>query len=543
MTAGFLEINARPARPGSSVARLAPFRQALLLTLCLLWFLPGLTGRSLWKPTETDLVPAAAESFAEGWGAAVTNLGVPVAGQPPAYLYVGSLFGDMLSPAFEYHEGMRIANLLWLVFPLALAGTVMARRHGSRVGWRMVLLVMSSLGLLLHARTVNPDVTLLLLGTAGVFGLSRMRDDAVTGGLAIGLAGALLFWCVGAVAAWYVLALMLLPMGRLRAGLPGWSSRGVLVALALAALGVAAWVAALRGTSDAALSAAASKTLADLSPAALASSARKVILSAAWVTWPALPFAAMSFIRWRHGGRHGTEVPDGLIALAAGFAALVLSGSDRDSVSILLLPAAAYMSVAGMQDLTREVAKIHDRFAFVVIGGGMIGFFWLSWVAVNAGWPAGMVEWLEGLGVREGASGLPVFFAAVASVAWIALMLRIGRSPERAVINWMAGITMSWLMFTLLWMPEVDRAKDYGPVASSISEALPADYGCVSHEAVGIGLVAQIAYLSGVEFSGGDDCGWLLTYAHHERKEPAVWSGMRVGDDPFTRLSLHRTDI
>ena len=537
----------RPQRSRTKILRLTPSRQVLLLALCVVWFIPGLTGRSLWKPTETTLVPAAHESFADGASLVVTNLGEPLVGLAPGYLYVASKFGDSLEAFLPYHEGMRVSNIVWLLAALALGGLFVGRQYGSRVGWRMVLLVMSSLGLLLHAKTVNSDVALLFLGVAGILGLSTLRVNEMAGGLVLGLAGALSIWCVGLVGAWYMLALLLLPMGGIRKGLPGFGRPGVILALVLTSLGLGTWLLSLNKISPSLVSTLLEHIYSDLTLSSMASSARKVILATAWVTWPALPFAAISFVKWRYGSREDREVPAGLIALVAGFVALVLAGSDRDSVAILLIPAAAYMSVIGMQDLSKdlskEVAMIHDRFAFVVIGGGMIGFFWLSWIAVKTGHPSSMVNWLLELGIEEGASGFPVLFAILASLAWIGLMLRIGRSSERAMVNWVAGITVSWLLFTLLWMPEVDRVKGYGSLADGLREALPTDYGCVEYTNVDRNLAAQLAYLSGLKLVGrdeGEQCGWLLAYSSDVRDETASWTGKRVGDLPSQGLSLYK---
>ena len=520
-------------------------RQALLFSLCVVWFVPGLVGRSLWNPTETYLVPAAAESFADGWSVVVTSLGEPLAGTPPLYLYVASMFGNLLSGFLPYHEGMRFSSVFWLVAALVLAGMVIGNRHGSRVGWRMVLLMMSSFGLLLHARTVNPDVMLVLLGVLGVLGISRMRHSEVEGGLLLGTTGALMAMFLGMVAVWYVLALLLLPMGKYRQGLPKPWRPGVVLAIVIVVLGLGTWMVLLEGVDPSLPVAFATHAASDLSLAKIASSLRKLISSASWITWPALPFAVMSLIKWRHGGKHGKEVPEGLIALAAGMVALSLVGNDRDSGAFLLLPAAAYMSVIGMQNLSREVAKIHDRFALFVIGGGMIGFFWMSWIAVSFGYPAGMVEWLSRLGVEKGVSGLPIVFSIAASIAWFTLILRIGRSSERAMVNWVAGITVSWLLFALMWMPEVDEVKGYGKMADSLSKALPSEYGCIAHEGVNKELLAQIAYLAKLEIAHGDagrKCEWLLTHSDGSNGSNIVWSGKRKKDLPSKGLSLHRAN-
>ena len=97
MDAGLLDASdgrGTPRRPAGPRPGYAPSRHLLLAVLCLLWFFPGVVGRGLWKPTETLMVPLAAESFAAGWNPVPALQGVPPAdGSAHCNLYLAERGG------------------------------------------------------------------------------------------------------------------------------------------------------------------------------------------------------------------------------------------------------------------------------------------------------------------------------------------------------------------------------------------------------------------------------------------------------------------
>ncbi|MBF2735116.1 MAG: hypothetical protein ISN26_03390 [Betaproteobacteria bacterium AqS2] len=535
MDAGLLDPGdgrGAPVRPAGARAAYAPSRQLLLVLLCLLWFFPGVVGRGLWKPTETLMVPLAAESFAAGWNPVPALRGVPQLAEAPLYLYLaergGAAFDFVLAP----HEGMRLTNLLWLVLGLLLVGWHSGRDDGSRAGWRAVLLTLGSFSLLLSARSVNPDLALLPLGAAALAGLRLTAEgQGRAGGLLLGAAGALGVWTVGAAALWYVALLAALPLAAPRA-FPGWRHAHVLP-LALTLLAWSLWWAVLAGRGLA--GAYQGQLLAALHPLALIAGLQDVLLAALWAAWPALPFAVAAFLRWRHRGGSDPTLTLGLLGLAAGGGALALAGHGRETGVFLLLPAAALMAAPYLRGQSRGMARMLDWFAILVIGGGMIGLFWLSWLAQRLDAPAGIVAWLAGLGLADGDPSVPaVALAAVASCAWFALMLRIGRSSERATLNWMAGLTMAWLVFGALWMQPLDRAKSYETVAEQLRAAAGAEPGCLRAEGVGLENAALLAHLTGLDVrpEAGASCPWLLASPAAAAGREAAWRGRRPGDGP-----------
>lgn len=541
MDAGLLDASGGrgpPARPAGARAGYAPSRHLLLVLLCLLWFFPGVIGRGLWKPTETFMVPLAAESFAAGWNPVPLLQGVPQLTAAPLYLYLAERGGAALDFALAPHEGMRLTNLLWLVLGLLLVGWHSGREEGSRAGWRAVLLTLGSFSLLLSARSVNPDLALLPLGAAALAGLRLTAEGrGRAGGLLLGAAGAVGVWTAGAVAMWYVALLALLPLAAPRA-FAGWRRAHVLP-LALALLAWSLWWAVLAGRGLA--GAYQAQLLAALHPFALIANLQDVLLAALWATWPALPFAVAAFLRWRHRGGTDRTMTLGLLGLAAGGGALVLAGHGRETGIFLLLPAAALMAAPDLRGQSRGMGRMLDWFAILVIGGGMIGLFWLSWLAQRLDAPAATVAWLAGLGLADSDPSAPaVWLAALASCAWLALMLRIGRSSERATLNWMAGLTMAWLVFSALWMRPIDRAKSYETVAAELRAAAGADAACLRAEGIGLENAALLAHLTGldVRLEADASCPWLLLSPQAAAGRPAAWAGRRAGDGAAEGFAL-----
>ncbi len=57
---------------------------------------------------------------------------------------------------------------------------------------------------------------------------------------------------------------------------------------------------------------------------------------------------------------------------------------------------------------------------------------------------------------------------------WIALVRPARRSNRRAVLNWAAGMTLVWGLYTTIWLPYLDSRRSYRPVAESLAQHLPA---------------------------------------------------------------------
>ena len=529
MSVGLLSVGpSKQVSTGNAVARFDYVRQLLLVALCLVWMWPGILNRGPWKPVETTLVQVIQESSQGNHLLKPTLLGKPYQ-LPPLYLAMAGatarLFDGWLAP----HEGMRLINFFWLSLGLALGGLAVGWRYGSRVGWRTVLLITGSPLLLFTAKTVNPDVVLVVVGVAGLLGIHLLDQKKYWAWLILGLTVTLGFWCVGSIAVLYVAALVVMaPMMKLSRSKAHWLG-AVAVVLLTGSASYAWWQYHIGSVSTVDLAA----------PATLLDTVGNLLLVSVWALWPALPFASIAYVRWRYRSMPDTQILLGLLGLLAGSLAIIMGGEVRDTALLVLLPATAVMAAPNITKLTSEVNKSLDWFAVLVLGVGMIGFFWIAWLAFQLGQPASLLAWLNEQQITQAVSGWPIVVALLASLGGLALMLRIGRSQERVILNWMMGLTVSWLVFCILWLPGVDQAKSYAGVAQVIQQELTRrQVDCLDGRRVNPTVIAQLVYYGNTQLLYPESCKWVLTNSEYRTGTVILQAG-RLRSSPKDELTIY----
>lgn len=535
MSIGLLQVDA-PLRKFGAQASYDLGRQGVLLLLLVLWFVPGLTNRAPWKPVETSVVPAVVESQAANTLLVPQLLGQPYLELPPLPAGVAAGSATLFSPPLAAHEAMRLGNIFWLGLSLGLAGVLVGWFHGSRVGWRTVLLITGSPGLLLHARTVNPDLALLALGVCGMLGVWLNQTRPLAGHVLLSITAAVGLWACGTLALWYVLLLVVIPVILQPTNFSWHKHAGVLAVSMAGFASLGLWLVVLDNHNPALSQLVGEQQLAALAPVTLAVTLQQLIKSAAWVLWPALPFAALAVVSLRTKRDYPPHMRAGLLALGAGTLAILATGAANDTTVFLLLPIVATMAAISVSSLTKEIAKAMDWFAIIVIGGGLIGFFWFSWLLVQLDFAPGLVSWLAKQGITPPPPTWTALAAVLATLLWVGLMLRIGRSPERSVLNWMAGTTMGWWVFTLLWLPAVDTAKGYAAVGKELATAI-APLPCVHAQAVPQSVLAQLEYYTERNLRVAD-CAYVLVAQPRSVAGEILWQGSRSSAEPNEQLRL-----
>ena len=540
MSVGLLQVQSKTKVVATPAINYDLNRQIVLFILCLVWFFPGTIDRGMWKPEETTLIPIAYESFSEGWTTKLTQQGEVYTASQSLYLYLAASISKLFGDNLRFHAGMRLLNILWLGLGFVLVGYLIGRRHGNRAGWRAILLMMGSLGLLLHARTVNPDITLVLYSASGLLALYLIRIKHLLGGLLLGLTAAIGFWTVGVIVIWYCLVIAVLPVLFNYRHVVRKFNAGHFLAFIITFLAVGLWFQSISDDPRYVIQFNQS-FLASFQAANLITNLQKSLISALWITWPSLPFAAIAYIHWLYQREDQVEIPIGLIGIIAGFIALILASNDRETAVFILLAPAAVMATVSIHGLSKEIAKMLDWFAVLVIGGGMIGFFWIAWIAFKLGSPVMLITWLNSVGITSSTSDLSVVFAILSSIAWIAMMIRIGRSPDRAVLNWMVGITMAWLVFTILWMKPLDQAKSYENLAASLQEAITNLDECIIYSGINADIINQLSYLSNIHITRENDnitCKYRLIASAEQPELEYLWTGSRSPDDADEEIGL-----
>ena len=128
------------------------------------------------------------------------------------------------------------------------------------------------------------------------------------------------------------------------------------------------------------------------------------------------------------------------------------------------------------------------------------------------------------------------------TLAWLTLVFKLKRRPERALIIWSTGMTMVWGLLMILFVTWLDAGKSYRSMTVSLQQALPAHYNCIASQGLGEPQRAMLHYFAGIitqriERDGGNSCELFLIQAN--AKEPAqdhganwrpIWEGNRPGD-------------
>ena len=506
---------ARPPPPP-----LSPAKTAALALICLFWIGAGLFGRDPWKPQETDFVMLVAENIG-----AVGAIPPAVRPPSPSSLYVdwAAAFAEWFSPLLPPHEGARMLNALLLAAALMMIGLAAG---GGRGGWMAALLTLGMTGLVVRAHLLNLAAAAFFGSAALLFAMVRLRRHALVGGALSGGAIGFLWLAASPTAAVFCAAATAAVLFR-----GDWRRASIVAGLAAAAMFLLPAVA---------LSPLAGKGM-DGIIAAFASdndwsAPTDLARLSAWALFPTLPAAAA--ILWRRGRAAAAEPMMFFCLLtAAAAAAHFLFYGGREEDLFLLMPPLAVFAARGWRHLPDEAAAVLDWFALIVVGVCCAGGMWAARILLSfdSGW-----EWTAAwrakfpLLAEAEWSVWKTALAAAATVFWIGLAVNVGRSSERALLNWSCGVTVVWSVFCLLWMPIVDSGKSHRRMAAAIVAHSGGE--CVSLSAAA--KEAMPVYYFGA-IPGDDNCRWRL---QKENETPPAnsrqaWQGGRYADRDYI---LHR---
>lgn len=200
-----------------------------------------------------------------------------------------------------------------------------------------------------------------------------------------------------------------------------------------------------------------------------------------WFSWPAWPLALWTLWRWRRqlGSAH-VALP--LWGLAMGlWGSLVLD--DKDRALLPVLSSVAVLAAFALPTLRRSASALIDWFALLFFSA-CAAVIWVVWVAMQTGTPAKPAANVAKLapGFESEFGALPFALALAASVGWMALVVwRTGAHRPalwKSLVLPAAGTTLCWLLLMTLWMPLLDFARSYAPMAQQLGKLLPSQ-SCV----------------------------------------------------------------
>jgi len=481
------------ATPRARIGESAKTR--LLILLCAVWICLGLISHAPWKPDESQSINIV-KSMLHGHAL----IAPVVAGQtsienPPLYYLSAAGMAKVLQPWLPMHDGARLVSGLWMALTLLLVGMLGRELWGRGAGRQTTFIFLGSLGLVVSAHLLMPEVAALTGSAMGLYALALAKRRPYRASALLGSGIGICFLTTGLLYAIPILfTALLLPIL-----FSTWRTKSYAVVLGLGMLVATPWLAIwplLLWHTSPSLFAAWQQSNSDL----FAQSSHVYFLNTlAWFSWPALPIALWGLWRYRTvlllKPRFQLLITFFVISLIViGFGA-----NTREIYALPLLLPLAVLAGGSVETLKRGAASALNWFGLILFG--MIGFLiWLGWFAMMTGWPEKLAERMQFLSsIHHPVFNWIGFVAAfLITLIWLAVVINAKRSIRAAVTDWAVGITMAWSLLMALWLPWIDTAKSYGPVMSSMQKALPNDYHCMMERNLGSSQYALLDYYLGI---------------------------------------------
>jgi 4-amino-4-deoxy-L-arabinose transferase-like glycosyltransferase len=533
-----------------TLTRLPP-SPALLAVLALAFVLPGLLAHDPWKSFDAIAIEIIHQMQVSGDWLVPRIAGDPWLEDPPFFHWAALILSRLAASALPFHDAVRVASGLAVLAACGfLYGAGRTPAPGEDTGTEApaaVLLLIGTIGLMVHAHEAIPELATLAACSAALLALLRADAHPGLAGLAFGTALGVAFLSTGFVTPVALFGAALLTHACCSEWRTGRRARflavGAMVAVAIAA----SWPWALRNHSPALLSVWLAQ--ATTPRGAYAGNLSYFVGISAWFLWPLWPLAL-----WTLWARRKSLLSPRLFAPLAAFALLFLGvaylGPKQDINLLATVPALVLFAAHGLPTLRRGAAAALDWFGVMTFG--VFAFIiWVGYVAMMTGWPPKIANNFAKVapGFIPQFSWLPFATAVVLTLLWALLVLRLPPAPSRSATRWAAGVVLLWGTFATLWMPWADHLKTYRNVALQMKARLPAGNHCVAGRNFGTPQRAALSYHAGLRIQGPESegrCRYLVVQGSpkHERDAPgAGWTRIaefgRAGDKA-ERYRLYR---
>jgi 4-amino-4-deoxy-L-arabinose transferase-like glycosyltransferase len=548
----------------STLSPAGPYRalkQFGLVLLCGVWVVLGLFGHDPWKTEDATSFGIVYEMM-QGSDLLTPNLaGEPFVDRPPLVYALAATTGRLTAGVLSPHDAARLAAGLLLgttLFLLALTGLEL---FGRNFRWMPVLLFVGCVGLWDRAHQLSPELGLLTGIAAAQYGFALALRRPALGGVALGIGIAVAFLSRGFLGPlWIALTAIALPLAFAH-WRSGRYAATAAIALVIALPLCAAWPIALATVAPADLAAwwsAQSWTdyFGPLSPKSPADPV-VVVKNIVWFAWPALPLAAWTLWTRGRGFNGGLSTPaielPGTLALAI-FVSIATMADPRVAYLMPILLPLALLGALEIDTLKRGYSGALDWFGILTFGLAAAIAWWLWFDALASGMSTPVARLLRDTeaGYRPQWQWLAVAVSATLTFLWLALVRPARRSNRRAVLNWAAGMTLLWALYSTIWLPYLDSRRSYRTMAQAMAPHLPAQ-GCVASRNLGEPQRALFRYFAGLvtvreETTPMQDCATLLVQYGRVERTPAApdgwsvkWEGHRRGDDTERFVLYTRT--
>ncbi|HXU94024.1 MAG TPA: glycosyltransferase family 39 protein [Gallionella sp.] len=523
---------------------ITPAKAVLLGALLLIWVCTGLVGHDPWKPDEAQGFGVVYSMLQSGDWLVPTLVGEPYMDKPPLYYWTAALSASLFEPLLPLHDGARLASALYVGLALLFIGLAGRKLYGENRGWAAAVILIGCVGMMVRAHQMVTDLPLLAGCAMMLYGFSLSQERALSAGLLIGTGVGIGFMSKGFIAP----VLFVLIAAMLPALFRQWRERRYLSSLAVAVLFALPWLTVWplllyqhspRLFADWAWTHNIGRWI-DYAEHGPTKDAFYYLKNLPWLAWPALPLAAWAVwqSRRRLAQRDDLQLP--LVAFGVMFVTLSFVPNIKEVYALPMLLPLTLLATASLSSLKRGAANALDWFGLMTFALVAIAMWW-GWAGLLLDNHAKITLWLKDYqpGFEPSFEALPFWIAVAATVLWLVMVWRVGRSMRRAVTNWAAGITLTWVLAMTLWLPWLDSGKSYRHMVDSLKQSMPQHYRCVGYDYVGDGQRAMLYYFGGIvtREDRKERCDLRLIQGNRlskplldETRWEKIWEGSRKGD-------------
>lgn len=247
-------------------------------------------------------------------------------------------------------------------------------------------------------------------------------------------------------------------------------------------------------------------------------------------TWPIWPLAFWSFYTWNKQRSMHWKSPHILIPTSIFLSELFFFSFHHDLSErflMLFIPPMAILAAFGLPFLRRGLISFIDWLSLLSFTT-VAGFIWVIWFAKLTGVPESTANNISRFipGFVAQFNPWDLFFALVITLLWILVVRwRVSRAPKmiwRCLVISAAGTTLMWVLLMTLWLPTINYAKTYAPVAERFAKALPKNARCVDSSYLGDAQLASFTYFTKIKLEDNEQCDYKLTHSSEEARASAI---------------------
>jgi 4-amino-4-deoxy-L-arabinose transferase-like glycosyltransferase len=523
---------------------ITPAKAVMLGLLCLVWLGTGLVGHDPWKPDEAYSFGLIYSMLQNGDWLAPVLAGEPFMDKPPLFYWTAALFAKLFSPLLQLHDGARLASGLYIALTLLFLGLAGRKLYGENRGWATAIILIGCLGMLVPAHQMFTDLALLAGCAMMLYGFSLSQERVMRAGILLGTGMGIGFMSKGFISP----ILFVLIAASLPLLFQNWRKRHYYLSVGIAFLFSLPWLTiwpillyqhSPQLFSDWAWTHNIGNWLSYMKTGPSKDSLY-YLENLPWLAWPALPLAI--WIVWqsrkRLAQRDDLQLP--LVSFVVMLITLSLSAKIEEVFALPMLLPITLLATASLSMLKRGAANALDWFGIMTFALLAI-LMWWGWAGLLLDNQAKITHWLKDYqpGFEPELRTIPFVIAIVATVLWVVVVWRVGRSMRRATLNWASGVTLIWVLAMTLWLPWLDSGKSYRNMIAALKQALPEHYQCIAGEQLGDGQRAMLHYFGNIitQHDYKHRCDLRLIQGDKlskplldEMRWKKIWEGSRKGD-------------